>query len=287
MVVGMTIDSQPTVEPRTAHQEHDWRVAGDAWGHAAADWACLYEHYAFEVVTAMFARLGVESGRRLLDMACGSGMAVRHAEAMGATVAGIDASEALIDVARARNPGADLRIGSMFQLPWRTGEFDAVVSVNGVWGGCEAALAEAHRVLRRGGLIGISFWGSGPPLDLRACFKAYARHAPASHFGAMKKLNNIAVDGVAQQMLTDVGFDVLESGRRISTIEWPDADLAWRALSSTGPAFPALRNGDRDALRRDVLAAIDGCRDQRGVYRFRNDHRFVIARRRSEFGGRA
>jgi hypothetical protein len=79
----------------------------------------------------------------------------------------------------------------------------------------------------------------------------------------MKRLNNIAVDGVAERMLTDAGFDVLEHGRRVS-LEWPDADLAWRALSSTGPAVPALRHGDRDALRRDVLTAIDHCRDHRG-----------------------
>ncbi len=258
---------------------HDWRAAGAAWGHSADDWACFYEHYALEVIVAMFERLGVGPGLRLLDVACGAGLAVRHAGARGATVHGIDAAEALIDVARARNPGADLRIGSMFELPWRADEFDAVVSVNGIWGGCEAALLEAHRVLRPGGLIGISFWGSGPPLDLRACFKAFARHAPEQHFGSMKRLNDIAHDGVAERMLRDAGFDVVERGSRVSTIEWPDADTAWRAVTSTGPAVPALRHGDRDALRRDVLAAIEPCRDHRGVYRLRNDHQFVIARR--------
>jgi hypothetical protein len=126
-------------------------------------------------------------------------------------------------------------------------------------------------------LVEISFWGPGPPLDLRACFKAYARHAPPPHFESMKRLNDIAADGVAERMLGDAGFEVHETGRRISTLEWPDTELAWRALSSTGPAVPALRHGDRDALRRDVLAAIEGCRDHRGIYRFRNDHRFVIA----------
>jgi hypothetical protein len=80
-------------------------------------------------------------------------------------------------------------------------------------------------------------------------------------------------------MLEDAGFEVLESDRRVSTVEWPDAELAWRALCSTGPAVPALRHGDRAALHREVLAAIEPCRDDRGVYRFRNDHRFVVARR--------
>ena len=70
--------------------------------------------------------------------------------------------------------------------------FDAVMSINGIWGGCEDALVEANRVLRPAGMIGISFWGTGTPNDMRGCFKAFARHAPQQHFGSMKKLNNIA-----------------------------------------------------------------------------------------------
>ena len=57
--------------------------------------------------------------------------------------AGIDAAADLIAIACARTPGADVRLGSMFELPWEADTFDAAVSVNGIWGGCEAALAEA------------------------------------------------------------------------------------------------------------------------------------------------
>ena len=258
---------------------HDWREAGDAWGHSANDWSCLYEHYALDVIAAIFGRVGVGPDMTLLDIACGSGLAVRHAHAMGATVTGIDAATDLVDIARARTPDADLRLGSMFELPWDAATFDAVVSINGIWGGCESAVDEAFRVLRTGGRIGISFWGSGPPIDMRECFKALARHAPEPHFGSMKRLNNISAPGVAEEMLGASGFEVVERGQRISTIEWPDAELAWRALSSIGPAVPALRHGDPGAVRRDVLTALEPCRDDRGIYRFRNDHRFVIARK--------
>lgn len=264
------------------HQDqnhHDWREAGEAWGHAANDWACLYEHYAFEVIAAIFGRAGVGPGTAVLDIACGSGLAVRHADAMGANVAGIDAAAELLAIARARTPTADLRLGSMFELPWDADAFDAVVSINGIWGGCAAALDEARRVLRPGGRIGISFWGNGRPLDLRACFKVFARHAPDEHLGSMKRLNNISVPGVAEEMLAASGFDIIERGERISTVEWSDADIAWRALSSLGPAVPALRRGDIANIKRDVIDALEACRDDRGIYRFRNDHQFVIARK--------
>ena len=271
------------IETSTVEQNtHDWREAGKAWGHSATDWACLYEHYALDVIIAIFQRVGVTEGVRMLDMACGSGLALRHAGAAGATTAGIDAAEPLIEIARDRNPESDLRLGSMFELPWGDESFDAVISINGVWGGCEVALAEAHRVLRPGGMIGISFWGSGTPNDLRGCFKAFARHSPQEHFGSMKRLNNIAAPGIAEQMLSDAGFDVLERGTRVSVIEWPDAELAWRAVSSVGPAVPALRHTDPAIVKAAVLESIDHCRDERGAYRFRNDHHFVIARKGAE-----
>ena len=101
-----------------------------------------------------------------------------HAAAAGATVHGLDAAEPLVAIARDRLPGADIRLGSMFELPWPEASFDVVTSINGVWGGCDGAVVEAHRVLRPGGWIAISFWGDGSPLDLRPVFKTFARHAP-------------------------------------------------------------------------------------------------------------
>jgi len=276
---GLMTKTTRSVSVTSPEKAHDWQEAGDAWGHSATDWSCLYEHYAIDVIFAIFQRVGISEQTSLLDIACGSGLALRHAEAMGATTAGIDAAASLLEIAQDRNPNSDLRVGSMFQLPWKDANFDVVTSINGIWGGCEAALTEANRVLRPGGTIGISFWGAGTPNDLRGCFKAFARHAPEQHFGSMKRLNNIAAPGAAEEMLSHAGFDVLERGARVSTIEWSDSELAWRGLSSIGPAVPALRHTDPDVVKEAVLEAIEPCRDKRGAYRFRNDHHFVIGRK--------
>ena len=104
---------------------HDWREAGDAWGHAANDWACLYEHYALDVVARHVRRRrgrpGDEAARHRLRRRPGHAPGRRA----GRTVAGIDAAAALVEVARARDPDADVRIGSMFELPWAGQSFDA------------------------------------------------------------------------------------------------------------------------------------------------------------------
>ena len=256
----------------------DWRAAGEAWGSRANDWSCLYEHYSVDVLFAILGRVAAPRSD-LLDIACGSGLAVRLAAGMGARTAGIDASEELVAVGRERTPAADLRVGSMYELPWPTESFDAAISISGIWGGCEPALDEAFRVLRPGGLIAISFWGQGPPLDIGKFFRVFAIHSPNAQRKSMRSLNDIATPGVAEGMLARSGFTVLERDSRISVIEFPDDELAWRAISTLGPAVPALRTNDNDILRREVFDALASCRDNRGIYRVRGDQQFVIARK--------
>ena len=95
----------------------------------------------------------------------------------------------------------------------------------------------------------------------------------------MRRINNIAHPGVAEAMLESTGFEVTERGARVSTLEWPDADTAWRAIASIGPAVPALEHVGADVLRPQVMEAVEDLRDRHGIYRFCNDHQFVIARK--------
>lgn len=273
-------NTQSTLDTeRHHHSGHDWEIAGQAWGHAALDWATLFEHYAMEVVDAIAGATSIGPGSRLLDVACGSGWATRRFAHRGAEVAGIDAARRLIDVARDRLPDADIVAGTMFDLPWADERFDVVTSINGIWGGCEAAVAEAYRVLRPGGHIAISFWGKGEPLDLKPYFFAVAAHLDPEHVSGMIETNSIAKPGIAEDMLSAAGFGDIERDRRLSILEWPDADTAWRALRSTGPVVPALAGADEDVVRDDVLAALDHCRTPLGGYRFQNVQDFVIARK--------
>ena len=103
---------------------------GELWGAKARDWAEIQEPPWIPVFEQVLDLAGVGAGARLLDIGCGAGGALVLADARGAEPAGIDASEALIAVARERIPRARLEVGEMEELPFPDDSFDAVTGIN-------------------------------------------------------------------------------------------------------------------------------------------------------------
>ena len=244
----------------------DWIESGRAWGARATDWAYLMEPYARGANDALFDRAGVGPGTRLFDIACGSGYAASVAAGRGAVVAALDASEALIAIARARTPEADFRVGDMFGLPFEDDQFDVVTSFNGIWKGCEDALREARRVVRPGGLVGFTFWGSPRRLGLLPYFATLLELSPPAHVDATLNQGDTGRPGVAEQMLTDAGLEFVDRGTAQVVNEWPDLDLATRALASAGPSWPALQEAGYERFADAMREAIrPSCTDGLGV----------------------
>ena len=238
-----------------------WVESGEAWGERATDWAYLVEPYARRVNEALFDQLGVAEGTRLLDIACGSGYAANVAAGRGAVVSGLDASEALITIARARTPEGDFRAGDMFALPFEDDSFDVATSFNGIWKGCERALAEGRRVVRAGGLIGFTFWGSPKRLGLLPYFAALMELSPPSHAEATITQADTGRPGVAEQMLADAGLQFISRGAAQVINELPDLGLAVRALAAAGPSWPALHHAGPDRfaeVMREALRPLHG-----------------------------
>lgn len=253
-----------------------WMEAGRGWGARAKEWAYQFEPYALAANHVLLDELGVGDGTAYLDIACGSGLAVSVAARRGALVSGLDASAALIDIARARTPPGDLRIGDMFALPFDDGRFDVVTSFNGIWSGCDDALREARRVLAADGRLGMTYWGSFDRMGLLPYFMKIIELSPESHQSATIDIGETA--DVVEAMLGRTGFDVRARGTVDVTNEWPDVETAVRSLASAGPAIPAIEAVGYDTFceaLRDVIAPLH---DPRTGVRITSDLGWVTAR---------
>ena len=217
-----------------------WEQAGQAWGARSADWAYLFEPYARPANEVVYDRLGVGAGVRLVDIACGSGLAAQLASRRGAAVSGLDASAALVDIARARTAAGDFRVGDMFALPFPDASFDVATSFNGIWKGCDAALHEARRVLTSTARLGLTFWGPPERLGLLPYFLKMIELSPPGHGEASVEQGNTGRAGVVDEMLDAAGFRPREGGTVTVVNEWPDVDIAVRALAAAGPSVPAI-----------------------------------------------
>ncbi len=233
----MSAPSSIPTASRPARQ--DWRVVDEGWGRAAAAFATLSEPANCREYVALHHALDVRAGDRILDVACGAGLALELAALRGATGAGIDASPRLVDVARLRNPLADVVVGDMHALPWADGSFDVVTSFRGVWGTTPDALHEIHRVLAPGGRLGLTVWG-----HIKASSGAWA--LSPFRLAAEPKVRNQAAmvslgrPGAGELLLERADFTEI---RRITVPfawEFADPELYAATLATTGPAYEAI-----------------------------------------------
>ena len=243
------------------------------------DWAYLFEPYARTANDDVFDRVGIGPGTRLLDVACGSGYAAMVAAQRGAEVSGLDAAARLVEIARQRVPGGDFRVGDMFDLPFADGDFDAVTTFNGIWAGCDAALVEATRMLRPGGMLGMTFWGSPKRLGLLPYFMTLASLSPADHTAAIMGQADTGRPGVAEAMFGAAGLTVVERGASRVLNEWPDVDLAVRAMASAGPSWPALHDLGYDGFRSALLPAVEPLAHEDGSVRIVSEFGWLIGQR--------
>ena len=238
-----------------------WVLVDEGWGRKAVDFATISEPGNCREYVAVHHRLGVDTGDLLLDVACGSGLAIELARLRGASCSGIDASARLVAVARDRNPDCDIRAGDMCALPWEAASFDVVTSFRGIWGTTPGAVAEIHRVLRPGGRVGITVWGH---LKVSPGGWALAPFglAAAEKVGNQALMVSLGRPGAGERLLASHGFVDVERVDVPFAWEFADPELYARALAATGPAYEAIQNvGEAEFHRAAVEQAQRQLRD--------------------------
>jgi SAM-dependent methyltransferase len=124
----------------------------------------------------------VRAGQRLLDVACGTGVAAITAARLGAHATGIDLTPALLERARENAQIAEVDVvfheADAEELPFGDATFDVVVSQYGHMFAPrpDVAVSEMLRVLKPGGTIAFSTWP--PELFVGRTFALVARYIP-------------------------------------------------------------------------------------------------------------
>jgi ubiquinone/menaquinone biosynthesis C-methylase UbiE len=129
----------------------------------------VFEQLLVPAIFDRYARELVERARpigpsdRILDLGCGTGIVARVLrERLGgaARITGLDASPAMVEMAKSVTPDIDFREGNAMALPFGDHSFDLVVSHQMLQFVPDRALAlrEARRVLSPGGRLLLSTW---------------------------------------------------------------------------------------------------------------------------------
>ena len=97
----------------------------------------------------------VGPGARALDVATGTGDMAVALRARGADVVGLDFSESMLELARAKAPDVHFQAGNALSLPYSDAQFDAVTVGFGArnFSDLDTGLSELTRVTRPGGRV--------------------------------------------------------------------------------------------------------------------------------------
>lgn len=238
----------PEMESLKARLKATW-MAGD-YGHFAK----YLEPGALEFL----ARLAIEPGTRMLDVACGAGQIAIPASRAGAQVTGVDIATNLIEQARARAlaAGLDVRFdeGDAETLPYEDSSFDLVVSLIGAMFAPrpERVAAELVRVCRPGGRIVMANWT--PEGHTGQMFKIIGKHVPPPPI--MSSPVKWGDDATVRERLRE-GIERLETSKRLYPFRYPfpPSEVVEFFRTYYGPTargFAALDADGQSALRSDL-----------------------------------
>jgi SAM-dependent methyltransferase len=250
---------------------------GGLWGARAEAWA---EQEARQVPTyqAAIDRIGIAPGQAVLEVGCGSGVFLRQAADRGARVFGLDAAEALIDIARGRVPEADLRVGDLQFLPYEDDFFDVVAGFNSFFFAADmtAALREARRVARPGATVVIGVWGRPERCALTPMLRAIGRLRPAPAPGTPPPVP-LSQPGVLEKIGAEAGLTPQGAFDFSYAFEYPDQQTLVRLLLSPGGVAEAIETSGEEAVANAIVESLAPYRVPSGGYRLENEWHYLIA----------
>ena len=243
------------------NQEQRWQLDGTA--------AELYQRYLVPAITAQWAadlieRAAPQTGERILDVACGTGVVARLAAERIRTgrVVGLDLNTGMLAVARSLPRGAGPNIewleGSVLDLPFEDGTFDLVTCQLGLqfFPDRAKALQEIHRVLVPNGRLALSVYSAIERTPVaQALANALDQHLGPGASVIKRSEHSLSDPNALERVVRDQGFHDL-SLQAVTIIIRFDSPHDYVRLQIAATPMVDLVNGMSSEQREVVIDRI-------------------------------
>ena len=235
----------------------------------------MYEHYFVPAMflpwaTILLRHAALQSGERVLDVACGTGIVARQAAPLVGTdgqIVALDMNTAMLAVARALPVPSGATInwqeGNAMALPFPDGAFDVVLCQHGLQfvPNRAGAVREMRRVLAPGGralVIVLQALARHPVFE--ALMESVARHLSLPVSAVMTPFALCDADEL-RTLFTAAGFKKVDILAESTTVRFPEPErfvpLAVISSAAAVPAFAQLEAPARAALLESVRGEIE------------------------------
>ena len=262
-------------------------------GARARDWSEIQERMLVPLYEAVYERLEVGSGTRLLGLGCGSGLALLMAASRGATVTGVErfsperlalARERLLPTAWTPRARAHTRLvhgsprdaaGAETPAYTLVTAFEPIGCLAGDSEGLGDTLAAATPLAARGTPVVLAGWGPPERCATSSVLRVATRLAdPLRGTGSPRPVRRDDLEVVAHR----AGLRPDGSGRVACPFGYADVESAVRGLLSTGLFDAAIVATDQAQVDKELAEALHPYRRQDGTVWMPNVFRYLIAR---------
>jgi ubiquinone/menaquinone biosynthesis C-methylase UbiE len=259
------------------------RVQRYGWDLASDTYEPLWSAQLAPAQALMLALCAPAPGERVLDVACGTGLASFVAAAAvgeAGSVLGVDISRRMVDVATrqahargVRNARFERMDAECLDLP--DAAFDLAACALGLMyvPEPETALRELRRVLRPGGRVGLAVWGERANCGWSPVFEIVDREVTSEVCPLFFRLGR---DDVLAHACAEAGFEAIERRRITVTLDYADGEAACDAAFVGGPVALAWSRFDEPTRARARAAYLEAIAPWRVGGGYRLPGEFVV-----------